>query len=75
MAEPLEYTFAAIAGEMRPDPFSDRWHSVVNTIAAALRGASAQRLSRPYRRLEAFVLENKDLLDYAYLLMRKNIHG
>jgi hypothetical protein len=62
-AATLEWTFASIAREEHHNPNSDRWHRVVTTIAGVLDLAPMQRSSRPYRRLEAFVAENRDLLD------------
>lgn len=61
MASQIECTFAAIAREV-PDPCSKCWRSVVNTIAEVLRCTSTQHSSRSYKRLEAFVRENEDLL-------------
>jgi hypothetical protein len=61
MASPIECIFAAIA-RGTPDPCSSRWRSVVNAIAEVLRRTSAQQSSGYYKRLEAFVIENEDLL-------------
>jgi hypothetical protein len=61
MASPIECNFAAIARGTH-DPCSSHWRSVVSAIVEVLRGTSAQRSSTNYKRLEAFVLENEDLL-------------
>jgi hypothetical protein len=61
MASPIECNFAEIARGTH-DPCSSHWRSVVSAIAEVLRGTSAQQSSATYKRLEAFVLENGDLL-------------
>lgn len=61
MASPIECIFATIARET-PDPSSNRWRSVVNTIAGVLQRTTEQQSSLSYKQLEAFVRENEDLL-------------
>lgn len=59
----LQRTFEAIEREAKGNPVSPHWRDVVNTIANVLSASPEQRSSPPYRRLEAFMLENGDLLE------------
>jgi hypothetical protein len=66
----LQRTFEAIEREAKGNPVSLHWRDVVNTIANVLSASPEQRSSPPYRRLEAFMLENGDLPRGATILNR-----